>query len=128
MAVKQKKAVSRKTTRRKPTLGSVIIDAIQDKKGQKIVSLKLDHISDAVAKEFIICEAESTTQVRAIGEYIKRQTIDILGEKVWHSEGVSSSDWIILDYVNIVVHIFLPHVRAFYQLEELWHDAKIEEH
>lgn len=128
MAVKRKTAVRRKSPKRKPTLSNVIIDAILEKKGQKIVSLKMDHISDAVAKEFIICEAESTTQVKAIADYTMRHTLEVLGEKVWHSEGMSSSDWIILDYVNIVVHIFLPHIRAFYQLEELWHDAKIEEH
>ncbi len=128
MAVKRKTGVRRRTTKRAPTLHSVIIDAIEEKKGQKIVCLKLDHIADAVAKEFIICEAESTTQVKAIADYIKRQTLEILGERVWHSEGMLSSDWIILDYVTVVTHIFLPHIRMFYQLEELWHDAKIEEH
>lgn len=128
MAVKRKTPVRRKRTKRTPTLSNVIIDAIAEKKGQKIVRMMLDHISDAVAKEFIICEADSTTQVKAIAEYIKHQTVEVLGERVWHSEGMGSSDWIILDYASVVVHIFLPHVRAFYQLEELWHDAKIEEH
>lgn len=128
MAVKRKTPVRRKTVKRTPTLSSVIIDAIAEKKGQKIVRMKLDHISDAVASEFIICEAESTTQVKAIADYVKRQTLEVLGERVWHSEGMGTNDWVILDYASIVVHIFLPQVRAYYQLEELWHDAKIEEH
>lgn len=128
MAVKQKTAVRRKTLKRAPTLSDVIIDAIKEKKGQRIIRMILEHISDAVAKEFIICEAESTTQVKAIADYVKKHTKEVLNERVWHSEGMNNSEWVILDYVSIVVHIFLPHVRAFYQLEELWHDAKIEEH
>ena len=84
--------------------------------------------ANAATNFFIICDATSTTQVRAIAENVVNKTNEVLDEKPWHTEGVQNSEWILLDYVDTVVHIFLKPLRSFYQLEELWSDAVIEEH
>lgn len=128
MAVKKKAAAKKTLTRRKSlkakvNLQDVIVNSIKDKKGGNIVSLDLTHINDAIANCFIICEAESTVQVKAIAEHIEEQTKSILDEGPWHKEGLQRMEWVLLDYVDCVVHIFLPQVREYYQLEELWHDA-----
>ena len=77
---------------------------------------------------FIICDANSTTQVKAIAESIEERTSKELKEKPWHVEGIEHREWILLDYVDIVVHVFIKEVRNFYALEELWSDGFIEEH
>ena len=123
--------VKKRAPRRKKQLQSnigVIIQAIQDKKGENIVSIDLRNIADAVCNCFIVCDAPSTTQVKAIADHIIKQTEEVLGEKPWHHEGTKIAEWILLDYVDAVVHIFLTPHRKFYQLEELWSDGVIEEH
>ena len=92
------------------------------------MSIDLRNIPDAVCDFFIVCDAQSTTQVKAIADNIVRQTEDKLGEKPWHAEGLQHAEWVLLDYVDTVAHIFLTPRRKFYQLEELWSDAVIEEH
>ncbi|MBA2407717.1 MAG: ribosome silencing factor [Chitinophagales bacterium] len=106
----------------------VIIHSIQEKKGENIISIDLRNIPDAVTDFFIICDAESTTQVKAIAGNVMEKTKIILSENPWHVEGLQHAEWILLDYVDTVVHIFLRPLRKFYQLEELWSDAIIEEH
>lgn len=108
-------------------LNDIIVQAIQDKKGEQIVSLDLRQINDAVADYFIICEASSTVQVKAIADYVIEHTRKTTGEKPWHSEGQNNMEWVLIDFVNVVVHVFLKEVRRFYQLEELWSDATIIE-
>jgi len=76
----------------------------------------------------VICEGSSTTQVRAIAQGIEEKTQKKLREKPWHVEGTLHQEWILLDYVNIVAHVFLPEVRNFYRLEDLWSDGIIQEH
>ncbi len=105
-----------------------IINAIQEKKGENIISLDLRKIPEAVADFFIICEATSTTQVRGIGDYVEQKLRETLGEVPYHHEGHQASQWILIDYVNIVVHVMLPETRKFYKLEEMWSDAEGEEH
>ena len=105
-------------------LEGVIIEAILDKKGEDVVSLDLRKIGDAVADIFIICHATSRTQIKAIADNIDRKVKEIIGENPWHSEGFENFEWVILDYVNIVAHVFLKERREFYQLEELWQDAE----
>lgn len=112
----------------KLTVNDVIITSIQDKKGENIVSLDLRKIHEAVADYFIICEADNKTQVRAIAEYMEKQTEEVLGEKPWHREGLQNMEWVLIDYVSTVVHIFHKDIRQFYQLEELWSDAILHEH
>jgi ribosome-associated protein len=105
-----------------------IIKAIQDKKGEHIVSLDLRKIPEAVADYFIICQANSNTQLKAIADFIEVETKDKCGENAYKHEGRQAQQWILIDYVNIVVHIMLPETRKFYQLEEMWSDALGMEH
>lgn len=106
----------------------VIIQAIQDKKGEHIISMDLRKIPEAVADFFIVCEAGSTTQVRAIAEYVRASVREECGEFSYHDEGYAAMQWVIVDFVNVVVHVFLPEARKFYRLEEMWSDAATEEH
>jgi ribosome-associated protein len=125
-----KQTETKKLRRRtaKLTVNDVIITSIQDKKGENIVSLDLRKINEAVADYFIICEADNTTQVRAIAEHMEKQTEELLGEKPWHREGLQNMEWVLIDYISTVVHIFRKDIRQFYQLEELWSDAIMHEH
>jgi ribosome-associated protein len=105
-----------------------IISAIQDKKGENIISLDLRKINEAVADFFIICEADNQPQLRAIAEYIEEQVKDQCGENPYHHEGYKALQWILIDYVNVVIHIMLPENRKFYKLEEMWSDAVSQRH
>lgn len=105
-----------------------IIHAIQEKKGNNIVSLDLRKIPEAVADFFIICDASSTTQVKAIADYVEVHLKDELGELPYHHEGHQASQWVITDYVNVVVHVMHTETRKFYRLEEMWSDAVGEDH
>lgn len=104
-------------------LTGTIIRAIQDKKGKNIVSLDLSKIDGAICSCFIVCNADSTTQVAVIAAGIEEQVLETLGEKVWRVEGQQNALWIAMDYVDVVVHIFQTELREFYKLEELWADA-----
>ena len=97
-------------------LTGTIIRAIQDKKGKNIVSLDLSKIDGAICSCFIVCNADSTTQVAAIAAGIEEQVLETLGEKVWRVEGQQNALW-------IAMHIFQTELREFYKLEELWADA-----
>jgi ribosome-associated protein len=105
-----------------------IIQAIQEKKGEKIISLDLRKINEAVADFFIVCEARSTTQVRAIADFIESELKGKCEESPYMHEGRQVLQWVIIDYINVVVHIMLPDSRRFYKLEEMWSDAVLEEH
>lgn len=105
----------------------VITKAIQDKKGENIISMDLRKIPEAVADFFVICEATSTTQVKAIADYIEVMVKENCGENPYHHEGHSAMQWIIVDYINVVVHIFQPETRKFYKLEDMWSDAVVED-
>lgn len=105
-----------------------IIHAIQDKKGEKIVSLDLRKIPEAVADFFVICEASNNTQLRAIADNIEYEVKQKCGELPYKHEGHQAQQWILIDYVNIVVHVMLPEPRKFYQIEEMWSDAPQMEH
>jgi ribosome-associated protein len=105
-----------------------IIQAIQEKKGEKIISLDLRKIQEAVADFFIVCEAGSTTQIRAIADFIESEVKEKCGEAPYMHEGRQVLQWVIIDYINVVVHIMLPDSRRFYKLEEMWSDAVMEEH
>ena len=105
-----------------------IIHAVQEKKAHNIVSLDLRKIPEAVADFFIICEATSTTQVRAIADYVDEYVKQSISESPFRHEGQGVAHWILVDYVNIVVHVMQPETRKFYKLEEMWSDADVEEH
>ena len=105
-----------------------IIHAILEKKGQNIVSLDLRKIPEAVADFFIICEASNNIQLKAIADYIEEDVKEKCLEAPYKHEGRQGQQWILIDYVNVVVHIMLPEPRKFYQLEEMWSDAPAMEH
>lgn len=105
-----------------------ILEAIQEKKGENIVSLDLRKISEAVSDFFIICEASSAPQIKAIADNVEDKVRELLGEKVFHKEGLQNLQWVLIDYINIVVHVMLPENRRFYNMEEMWHDAVLEKH
>lgn len=100
-----------------------IVAAIEDKKGKDIVSLDLSGFDGAICSRFVVCNADSTTQVAAIAAGIEEKVQQTLGEKVWRIEGQQNAVWIAMDYVDVVVHIFQTDLRSFYKLEELWADA-----
>ena len=104
-----------------------IVKAIRDKKAENIISLDLRKIKEAVADFFIICEASNPQQVRAIAENVEHQVQNICDEKPYHHEGYQKMNWILVDYVNVVVHVMLSDTRKFYKLEEMWSDAVGEE-
>lgn len=101
----------------------IIADAILDKKGQDVVSLDLRPVGTAITDFFVVCNADSTTAVSAIADNILKETKEKLGIKPIRMQGMENEFWIILDYGNIVVHIFLTQYREFYNLESLWADA-----
>jgi ribosome-associated protein len=103
-----------------------IIKAIQDKKGENIVALDLRKIPEAVADFFIICEASNQPQIRAISDSIEEEVKDTCGERPYRHEGKQNLQWVLIDYVNIVVHVMMPEQRKFYKLEEMWSDAAAE--
>ena len=105
-----------------------IINAIQQKKGENIVSLDLRKIPEAVADFFIVCEATSTVQIRGIADFIESHVKETLNEVPYRHEGHSGMHWVLIDYVNVVVHVMQPETRKFYKLEEMWSDAEVEEH
>ena len=122
---------SKSTTKRSPRLNSnsklykTIIAAIEDKKGEKIISLDLRKIEEAVADYFIICEAQSNTQIAAIASNIEKEVNEKCDEKAYHTQ--YGQHWTLLDYVNIVVHVFDREQRKFYDIEGLWADAVHQE-
>ncbi len=113
---------------RNSKLFKVIINAILDKKGENIVSLDLKKIPEAVSDFFIICQANNNNQLRAIADNIEKEVKEKCDEMPFKHEGRQAEQWILIDYVDIVVHIMLPEPRKFYRLEELWSDASSMEH
>lgn len=101
----------------------VIADAIFDKKGENVVSIDLRPIGTAVTDWFVVCEGSSTTNVAAIADNILKETSEKLGRKPYRTQGMENNFWIIQDFGDIVIHIFLKEYRDFYRLEDLWADA-----
>lgn len=106
---------------------AVILKGIDDVKGDDIQLLDLREIENTVCDYFVICSGNSNTQVNAISGSIQKVVSKELQDKPWHVEGESNAEWVLMDYVNVVVHIFQKHVRDFYDIESLWGDAKITE-
>ena len=123
---RQKNTISRLT--RNSKIFKAIIKSIQDKKGEHIVSLDLRKVPEAVADFFVICSARSTTQIRAISDNIEEQVFLNCDEKPYKHEGRQAMQWVLIDYVNIVVHVMHPDSRKFYGLEEMWNDAVVTGH
>ena len=109
----------------KQILIDTIVEAIQDTKGDKLMIFDLSKIENSVAETFIICSGNSNTQVSAIAGNIEKKVRNTLQERPWHVEGTENAMWILVDYVSVVVHVFQQETREYYDIEELWGDAKI---
>lgn len=102
-----------------------IIEGIKEKKGEDIVKIDLLHLDQAVTDCFIICHAQSNRQVDAIADHVEKKARKDINEHVFHKEGAEQADWILLDYTDVVVHIFKKDIRTLYNLEDLWGDGKL---
>jgi ribosome-associated protein len=106
------------------TLCDAVVEGMQENKAKDIVVLDLRKIESAVTDFFVICSGESMVQVDGIANTVTRHTRSELEERPWHQEGKTNSEWILLDYVSVVVHVFYKDARSFYDIEDLWSDAK----
>ena len=102
---------------------TTIIGGIEDVKGKEITILDLREIENTVCNYFIICEGTSNTQVNAIVNSVQRKVSKALKDNPWHIEGNDNAEWVLMDYVNVVVHVFQKHIRDYYDIEGLWGDA-----
>lgn len=123
---REKSSITRLT--RNSKIFKTIIKAIQDKKGEHIISLDLRKIPEASADFFVVCEASSTTQVKAICDFVENEVKEKCAESPYKHEGRQALQWVLIDYVNIVVHVMHPEARKFYKLEEMWSDASAQMH
>ena len=104
---------------------ALIIKGIEDVKGNDINIIDLRDIENTVCDYFVICNGNSNTQVNAIVGSVQKVVSKELKEKPWHVEGEQNGEWVLMDYVSIVVHVFQKHIREYYNIESLWGDAKI---
>ncbi|MBB4118816.1 ribosome-associated protein [Mesonia hippocampi] len=103
---------------------AAILEGIENVKGEEINLLDLREIENTVCDYFIICSGSSNTQVNAIVSSVQKVVSKTLKEKPWHVEGTDNAEWVLIDYVNIVVHVFQKQIRDYYDIESLWGDAK----
>ena len=103
---------------------SVIVNGIDKLKGLDVTVLDLRSLEHSICDHFVICAGTSNTHANAISTYIQKKVREDLKEKPWHVEGTKSSEWILLDYINVVVHVFQKDAREFYDIEGFWGDAK----
>ena len=126
LAARRKRSSVTRLTKNSKIL-KAIVHAIQEKKGEHVVSLDLRRIPEAVADFFIICEASSTVQVKAIADFVEDHLKKSLGELPYRHEGMQAAHWVLIDYVNVVVHVMQSETRKFYKLEEMWSDAETDD-
>ena len=108
-------------------LSKVVVKGMQEKKAEKIVMLNLNKVQNSIADYFVICTGTSDTHVDSISESIEMEVSKNTQQNPWHKEGKQNKEWILLDYVDVVVHIFKRESRSFYSLEDLWGDAELVE-
>lgn len=118
--------VKNKATTQSTNISEVIVHGIQEKKGNDIVRLDLRNIHSSVADYFVVCHAESSTQVKAIANSVEEEVFKALGIDPYRKEGLQNAEWILLDYFDVVVHIFKTDKREFYGIEDLWGDAEMK--
>jgi ribosome-associated protein len=126
LPAQQRRSVNKLT--RNSKIFKTIIKAIRDKKASRVVSLDLKKIPEAVVDYFVICEASTHVQIRAIAESVEDMVKKQVGEIPYRHEGRHSSNWVLIDYINVVVHVMHPEQRKFYRLEEMWSDGVLHEH
>ena len=105
-------------------LAEIVVKGMQEKKAKGIVKIDLTEIKASVADYFVVCHGDSDRQVKAIADSVETEVREALDERPNNREGESVARWILLDYINVVVHVFQREVRDFYEIEELWHDGK----
>lgn len=116
--------VKKKTANLSTYLSEIAIHGIQEKKGNDIVRLDLRELNSSVSDYFIVCNADSSTQVKAIADSVEDEIYKETQLSPWRKEGLDNAEWIILDYFDVVVHIFRTEKRDFYGIEDLWGDAE----
>ena len=124
----QDKAVENKKAYNSSEITELIVDSIQDIKGKNILKLDLREVDDAPTDFFVVCEGESTTQISAIANNIVKRLKEEASMRPAHVEGKQSATWVLVDYFDVVVHVFYPETRRFYEIEDLWSDAKLTEY
>ena len=127
-ALKNRPKSSTPQITRNAKIFKTIIKAIQDKKGENIISMDLRKIHESTTDFFIICEANNTTQLKAIADNVEYEVKTNCSEWAYKSEGKTATQWLLIDYINIVVHVMHPESRNFYRLEEMWSDADTKMH
>ena len=115
--------MDKKTNSESTELCEAIVEGMKENKANDIVILDLRHLESAVCDYFVLCSGDSTTHVDGISNAVTRYVRKSIKEKPWHIEGKTNSDWILLDYIKVVGHIFYKEARSFYDIEELWSDA-----
>jgi ribosome-associated protein len=118
--------VKRKVVQESTYISEIAIHGIQEKKGSEIVRLDLRNIHSSVADYFVVCHAESTTQVKAIALSVEQEIYKALQQEPLRKEGLQHGEWILLDYVDVIIHIFKTEKREYYGLEDLWGDAEMQ--
>lgn len=118
--------IKNKITNQSTNISEVIVHGIQEKKGNDIVRLDLRNIHSSVADYFVVTHAESSTQVKAIANSVEEEVFKALGIEPFRKEGLQNAEWILLDYFDVVVHIFKTDKREFYGIEDLWGDAEMK--
>lgn len=122
-SVKRPKKTS--TPSQTTTLLDAIVEGMQEKKAKNITMLNISKLENRVTDYFVVCDADSKTHVKSIADSIEDIVIKLTNEKAYHTEGHQNSEWILIDYINIVAHVFLKETREFYNIEGLWGDAEI---
>jgi ribosome-associated protein len=124
----QAKASNSTSINRQSRLFKSILNGLFDKKAENIVSIDLRKIPEAVADFFVVCEATTATQIKALADSVEKSVKEATGEFPYRQEGFQHAKWVLIDYVDVVIHIMHPDMRKFYQLEEMWSDAPQMEH
>lgn len=118
--------VKNKITLESTSISEIVIHGIQEKKGNDIVRLDLRNLHSSVADYFVVCHADSTTQVKAIAASVEEEVYKVLKQDPKRKEGLQHGEWILLDYIDVIVHIFKTEKREFYGIEDLWGDAEVQ--
>jgi len=118
--------VKNKTLNESAYISELAIHGIQEKKGNDIVRLDLRNLNSSVTDYFVVCHADSTTQVKAIANSVEDEIFKAIQQEPWRKEGLEYGEWILLDYINVVIHVFRTDKREYYGVEELWGDAEIK--
>lgn len=107
-------------------LADIVVFGMQEKKAHSILKMDMREVNATLSDYFVVCNADSNVQVNAIAQSVEDEVYKVFGQNVWHKEGQGNGEWILLDFVDVVVHIFKTEARDRYRLEDLWGDAKVE--